>query len=62
MPLFAGRTRGWRKSILIEYWAEIAYPWLVGMTYRAIRTDRYKYIKWVNRARGGSVTGSRRAR
>jgi hypothetical protein len=62
MPLFAGRTRGWRKSILIEYWAENAYPWLVGMTYRAVRTDRYKYIKWVNRARGGSVTGSRRAR
>ena len=30
-------------------------PWLVGMTYKAVRTDRYKYIHWVNR-------GARRAR
>ena len=22
------------KSFLVEYWAENAYPWLVGMTYR----------------------------
>jgi len=55
LPLVVRRTRGWRKSILIEYWAENAYPWLVGMTYRAVRTDRYKYIKWVNRARDGEL-------
>jgi N-acetylglucosamine-6-sulfatase len=39
----------WRKSFLIEYWAEQAMPWLVGMTYKAVRTDRHKYIHWVNR-------------
>ena len=55
LPLVVRRTHGWRKSILIEYWAENAYPWLVGMTYRAVRTDRYKYIKWVNRARDGEL-------
>jgi arylsulfatase A-like enzyme len=56
-PLFksAGKTAGWRKSILIEYWAENAYPWLVNMTYKAVRTERYKYIHWVNRARNGEL-------
>ena len=54
-PLFRGRARPWRKSILIEYWAENAYPWLVGMTYKAVRTDRHKYIRWVNRARNGEL-------
>jgi arylsulfatase A-like enzyme len=24
-------------------------PWLVGMTYKAVRTDRHKLIHWVNR-------------
>jgi N-acetylglucosamine-6-sulfatase len=53
VPLLgSGSRRGaWRKSILIEYWAENAYPWLVNMTYKAVRTDRHKYIHWVNRNR-----------
>jgi N-acetylglucosamine-6-sulfatase len=55
LPLFAGKRAGWRKSFLIEYWAENAMPWLVGMTYKAVRTDRYKYIRWVNRARDGEL-------
>jgi arylsulfatase A-like enzyme len=33
LPLLAGKHAGWRKSILIEYWAENAMPWLVGMSY-----------------------------
>lgn len=45
----------WRKSIMIEYWAENAMPWLVGMTYKAVRTDRYKFIHWVNRDRAGEL-------
>ena len=40
MPLLRGNGRGWRKSFLIEYWDENALPWLVGMTYKAVRTDR----------------------
>lgn len=56
LPLFKGkRAEGWRKSVFVEYWAENAYPWLVGMTYKAVRTDRYKYIHWVNRARNGEL-------
>ena len=30
-------------------------PWLVGMTYKAVRTDRYKYIHWVNRGKAGEL-------
>jgi N-acetylglucosamine-6-sulfatase len=57
LPLFTRGSRksggGWRKSFLIEYWAENAYPWLISMTYKAVRTDRHKYIHWVNRGRNG---------
>ena len=55
LPLFAGKRAPWRKSFLVEYWAEQAMPWLVGMTYKAVRTDRYKYIHWVNRGRAGEL-------
>jgi arylsulfatase A-like enzyme len=51
VPLSSGRRTSWRKSFLIEYWAENAMPWLVGMTYKAVRTDRHKYIHWVNKNR-----------
>ena len=39
----------------MEYWAENAYPWLVGMTYKAVRTERHKYIRWVSRSRDGEL-------
>jgi N-acetylglucosamine-6-sulfatase len=55
LPLLKGRRSGWRKSLFVEYWAENAYPWLVNMTYKAVRTGRYKYIHWVNRARNGEL-------
>jgi N-acetylglucosamine-6-sulfatase len=55
VPLLKGRRTPWRKSFLIEYWSENAYPWLVNMTYKAVRTDRYKYIRWVNRSRNGEL-------
>ena len=55
LPLLAGRRRGWRKSFLVEYWAENAMPWLVGMTYKAVRTGRHKYIRWVTRGMNGEL-------
>src|SRR5690606_6880956 len=55
LPLLAGERAGWRKSLLVEYWAENAMPWLVGMTYKCVRTDRHKYIHWVNRSRNGEL-------
>ena len=55
LPLLAGKRAGWRKSFLMEYWAENAYPWLIGMTYKAVRTERHKYIRWVSRSRNGEL-------
>jgi N-acetylglucosamine-6-sulfatase len=58
LPLFnanRGARPAWRRSFLIEYWAEQALPWLVGMTYKAVRTDRHKYIHWVNRGRANEL-------
>jgi len=55
LPLLAGKRAGWRKSFLMEYWAENAMPWLIGMTYKAVRTDRHKYIRWVNRGVNGEL-------
>ena len=52
LPLLAGKRTGWRKSILCEYFSENAMSWLVGMSYKAIRTERYKLIHWVNRDGG----------
>jgi len=49
------KKKPWRKAVLAEYWAEQAYPWLIGMTYKAIRTERYKLIHWVNRDRDGEL-------
>ena len=59
LPLLAGGERrtgvAWRKSFLVEYWAENAMPWLIGMTYKAVRTDRHKLIRWVNRGVNGEL-------
>jgi N-acetylglucosamine-6-sulfatase len=55
LPLFSKKAVNWRKSVLAEYWAEQAYPWLIGMTYKAIRTERYKLIHWVNRGIAGEL-------
>jgi N-acetylglucosamine-6-sulfatase len=48
VPLLAGDAAPWRESILVEFYTyENPMPWLVDMDYRAVRTDRYKYIHWV---------------
>jgi N-acetylglucosamine-6-sulfatase len=50
VPVLAGRRPAdWRTSFLVEYFSENALPWLVGMTYKAVRTERHKLIHWVNR-------------
>jgi arylsulfatase A-like enzyme len=55
VPLLDGHAADWRTSFLVEYWAENAYPWLVGMTYKAVRTDHCKYIHWVNRGESSEL-------
>ena len=48
VPIMMGDTRGWRSSVLIEFYTyENPFPHLMDMDYRALRTDRYKYIHWV---------------
>jgi len=47
-PIFRRRARHWRKSFLCEYWSEGAWPWIVGMGYKAVRTERHKYIHWTH--------------
>jgi hypothetical protein len=44
-----GAARKWRESFLIEYFNESAWPWIVGMSYKAVRTERAKLIHWVHR-------------
>jgi arylsulfatase A-like enzyme len=46
VPLLRGERPAWRTSFLAEYYGEAAIPWLVAMSYKAVRTDRYKYIDW----------------
>ncbi len=53
--MLAGNRSGWRKSFLIEYWGENALPWLVRMSYKAVRTDLYNLIHRVNRGRTGEI-------
>jgi N-acetylglucosamine-6-sulfatase len=48
VPLFAGTPPGWRESVLVEFYTyENPFPHLLDMDYRAVRTDRYKYIHWI---------------
>jgi len=48
-PLLRGASPTWRKSFLIEYYNESAWPWIVGMSYKAVRTERAKLIHWVQK-------------
>jgi N-acetylglucosamine-6-sulfatase len=43
------RSRDWRKSFLVEYYNESAWPWIVGMSYKAVRTESAKLIHWVHK-------------
>ena len=48
VPLFTGTPIGWRQSVLVEFYTnEQPFPHLLDMDYRAVRTDRYKYIHWI---------------
>ena len=48
VPLLLGTAENWRQSAFIEFYTyENPFPWLLDMDYRAIRTDRYKYIHWM---------------
>jgi arylsulfatase A-like enzyme len=41
-----GDSTAVRDDLLIEYYSDTEFPRLKGMGYKAIRTDRYKYIRY----------------
>ena len=48
VPLLRGQPGDWRRSVLVEFYTyENPFPHLMDMDYRALRTDRHKYIHWV---------------
>ena len=49
VPLLRGDSSDWRESVLVEFYTyENPFPWLLDMDYRALRTNRYKYIHWIH--------------
>jgi N-acetylglucosamine-6-sulfatase len=46
LPLFQGRGKDWRESFLIEYFSDRVMPRVVNMGYQAVRTRRWKYIRY----------------
>ena len=47
VPLLEGKATPWRSSILLEYYTDTVFPRTLTMEYQAVRTDRYKYIRYV---------------
>jgi N-acetylglucosamine-6-sulfatase len=46
VPLLKGKKSSWRKSFLIEYYSDRVFPHIVKMGYKAVRTQRWKYIRY----------------
>ena len=47
VPVLRGETNGWRDSFLIEYNSDRVFPRIVNMGYKAVRTQRWKYIRYL---------------
>lgn len=47
LPLFKGENRGWRGDFLIEYYSDKVFPRIHLMGYRAIRTESWKLIHYM---------------
>lgn len=52
VPLLKAARTAWRKSILIEYFSDRVFPRTRNMGYRAVRTDRFKYIHYTDLQEG----------
>ncbi len=46
VPLLEGESPAWRSSLLIEYYSDTVFPRILQMGYDAVRTGRYKYIRY----------------
>ena len=47
VPLLEGTTTSWRRSVLMEYFSDRVFPRIVNMAYQAVRTERHKYIDYL---------------
>lgn len=47
-PVLRGETAGWRTSFLIEYWSDPVRVRIPNMGYQAVRTERWKYIRYTD--------------
>jgi arylsulfatase A-like enzyme len=45
-PAFRGPAKNWRRSFLVEYFAEAQFPRVPG--YQAVRTERYKLTRYTD--------------
>jgi N-acetylglucosamine-6-sulfatase len=50
LPLLQGKSPPWRKSVLIGYYSDTVFPRIRNMGYQAVRTERYKYIHYLELA------------
>jgi N-acetylglucosamine-6-sulfatase len=47
VPLLRGEKVPWRDSLLVEYFSDKVFPRVAKMGYQAVRTDRWKYIHYL---------------
>lgn len=45
-PVFDGNDADWRSSFLVEYWSDTVFERMDHMGYKAVRTDRFKFIRY----------------
>jgi len=50
VPLLEGKDQPWRAAFLIEYFSDSVFPRIVNMGYQALRTERWKYIRYAELA------------
>lgn len=48
VSLTRSETANWRSSFLMEYYSDTVFPRIVNMGYKAVRTERYKFIHYVD--------------
>ncbi|MGE0442825.1 MAG: sulfatase/phosphatase domain-containing protein, partial [Gemmatimonadales bacterium] len=47
VPLLRGERPEWRSAILLEYYSDRVFPRIRNMGYQAVRTERYKYFRYL---------------
>ena len=48
LPVCKNQVKNWRSSFLIEYYSDHVFPRMVNMGYKAVRTEKYKYIQYTD--------------